>query len=67
MFVCICKAVRLSDVKEILTSEPGAGLERVQSLCGAGTDCGSCVAKLTRHLHESAEPNNSEVPLVESK
>lgn len=67
MFVCICKAVRLSDVKDILTSEPGAGLERVQSICGAGTDCGSCIDKLTRHLHQSTEPKSQEVPLADNK
>jgi len=56
MVVCICTGVSESDLKN-LVNEGSKTLSEIQSRCGAGDDCGSCIIKLRRLL----EPAKSEI------
>jgi bacterioferritin-associated ferredoxin len=54
MYACICRAVTEEDVH----SEACRGIRTVRELAatsGAGTDCGSCVKRLTCLLATSRE------------
>lgn len=59
MYVCICKAISQSELKDVIKS--GAeNLEAVESMCGAGSDCGACKDRLLSFLSRSAEIDNFE-------
>jgi bacterioferritin-associated ferredoxin len=49
MILCLCRGVSEREVVEVV--ERGATtLAEVRRQCGAGTDCGSCVADITAQL-----------------
>jgi bacterioferritin-associated ferredoxin len=49
MILCLCRGVSERDVVEVV--ERGAStLAEVRRQCGAGTDCGSCVADIKAQL-----------------
>ena len=51
MIVCVCKGVNEREVRETITS--GCMTEEsIGHLCGAGTDCGSCLETLRELLQE---------------
>jgi bacterioferritin-associated ferredoxin len=53
MYVCICNAVTVSEVRCVI--EGGARtVEAVTAACKAGGDCGSCTRRIERLLDESA-------------
>lgn len=49
MFVCVCKALRTSEISELIDAGKRT-VEEISSTCGAGTDCGSCLGRLKRFL-----------------
>jgi bacterioferritin-associated ferredoxin len=53
MYVCICNAVTVSEVRGVI--EGGARtVEAVTAACRAGGDCGSCTRRIERMLQEAA-------------
>jgi bacterioferritin-associated ferredoxin len=49
MILCLCRGVSEREVAEVV--ERGASsVAEVRRQCGAGTDCGSCVADIKAHL-----------------
>lgn len=49
MIVCVCNRVSEGELNEVI--EGGASsVEAVGDACGAGTDCGSCVAAIQHRL-----------------
>jgi bacterioferritin-associated ferredoxin len=66
MYVCICNAITLSEVRGVI--ESGArSVEAVTAACRAGGGCGSCIARIERLLDESATastPAQRRLPLV---
>jgi bacterioferritin-associated ferredoxin len=53
MYVCICNAVTVSEVRCVI--EGGARtVEAVTAACRAGGDCGSCTRRIERMLQEAA-------------
>lgn len=53
MFVCLCKGITHKQISDLL--EQGAeSVEKLQKLCGAGTDCGACQVKLDKMV--TAQP-----------
>ena len=63
MFVCVCKAIRNTELKELIDSGANS-LEAIGASCGAGTDCGSCVNRLKQALDEKT---HSASPISEIK
>ncbi len=51
MIICVCKGLNEHEIRETITS--GCVTEEsIGHLCGAGTDCGSCLATLRELLQE---------------
>jgi len=51
VIVCLCKGVNEREIRETITS--GCMTEEsIGHLCGAGTDCGSCLETLRELLDE---------------
>jgi bacterioferritin-associated ferredoxin len=49
MIVCLCNVVSETELDDVI--EGGAdSVEAVGDACGAGTDCGSCVASIAKRL-----------------
>jgi bacterioferritin-associated ferredoxin len=54
MYVCICFAVRESELAEVISG--GARTEEeVGDACGAGTGCGSCLDRICERLETAGE------------
>ena len=51
MIVCVCKGVNEREIRETITSGC-ATEESIGHLCGAGTDCGSCLETLRELIDE---------------
>jgi len=51
MIVCVCHAVSTVHL-EVLMSNGVDTVEAIGRRCGAGTDCGSCKAELSRMVEE---------------
>tara|TARA_Y100001935_G_scaffold242302_1_gene232598 strand:- start:1038 stop:1259 length:222 start_codon:yes stop_codon:yes gene_type:complete len=62
MYACICKAVKSTEIKELIDSGANS-LEKIGARCGAGTDCGSCVNRLKKALIESEAQKIQELPV----
>lgn len=62
MFVCVCKALRTTEICELIDSGKRT-VEEISRSCGAGTDCGSCLGRLQRFL-ETQEKERSERALA---
>ncbi len=55
MYICICRVVSSTTVREVITG--GARTVRqVADACGAGTDCGRCTAHVRALLEEHHGP-----------
>ena len=66
MWVCHCRAVTDSKVREVIADGAGDEFE-IGRECGAGTGCGSCHDELRRLCEESRQfaiRRRSERPLV---
>ena len=49
MILCLCRGVSEREVAEVV-SQGAASVSEVRRACGAGTDCGSCVADIKAQL-----------------
>ncbi len=49
MIVCLCQAVSDSQIEEAI-NRGASSVEAVGRVCGAGTDCGSCVQSIVERL-----------------
>lgn len=63
MYLCLCKGVRVRDVKQLLRQRC-ASVEEVMACTGAGTGCGSCLADLEALVAEAREDGEREVALA---
>jgi bacterioferritin-associated ferredoxin len=63
MYVCICNAVTVSEVRCVI--EGGARtVEAVTAACRAGGDCGSCTRRIERLLDECGCPVKRALPVL---
>jgi bacterioferritin-associated ferredoxin len=58
MIVCLCKGIPCSAVRRAI-QEGACDLETIGEHCGAGTDCGSCMAELEELLFEETSATKS--------
>lgn len=58
MYLCLCKAVRVREVRQIVR-EHGCTPEEVARCTGAGTACGSCIPDLCRVVAEEARESEA--------
>jgi bacterioferritin-associated ferredoxin len=49
MILCVCRGVSEREVAEVV-AQGAASVAEVRRACGAGRDCGSCVADIRAHL-----------------
>jgi len=54
MILCLCRGVSEREVAEVV-AQGAASVAEVRRACGAGTDCGSCVADIRAQL-DAARP-----------
>lgn len=52
MIICSCRAVSDREVESAI-AQGASSIEAVGQLCGAGTDCGSCLEDLGERLERS--------------
>ncbi len=55
MILCICRGISEGDVREAVRCGARTLDEVSRSCDGAGADCGSCLARLERHLEARFE------------
>ena len=55
MYICICRAVSSTTVREVI-AEGARTVRQVAHACGAGTDCGRCAAHVRALLEERHGP-----------
>jgi len=69
VIVCVCKGVNEREIRQTITS--GCVTEEsIGHLCGAGTDCGSCLETLRDLLQERGQhhgPSNGLKALAHSR
>lgn len=59
MYVCVCNALRESDVREAALQNPGATTEEIYAVLGVEPDCGSCLDfadELIEQTHALLDP-----------
>jgi len=49
MILCVCRGVSEREVAEVV-AEGAASVAEVRRVCGAGGDCGSCLADIRAQL-----------------
>jgi bacterioferritin-associated ferredoxin len=67
MYICICHAISKSTIAQIITKKGTQSLAELQQQCRAGTNCGSCVAKLLALLKANKDPKEASEPSNEDR
>jgi bacterioferritin-associated ferredoxin len=62
MIVCICRRISDRDV-DAMIDNGASTIDDIGRRCGAGTDCGTCVAELRDRIAERRDCGVDRVPL----
>ncbi|MFK7874021.1 MAG: bacterioferritin-associated ferredoxin [Oligoflexales bacterium] len=58
MFVCLCFGLSEKRLREVV-AQGGSTLKELQSRCGAGSSCGSCIDDLKKVLSQPDSANDT--------
>ena len=52
MYLCLCFAINVRTIEEILSRQGPVSVKDIQKLCKVGKGCGSCLCELKALIHK---------------